>query len=266
MSVNIHSTLTGSGPHVILIHGLFGMGSNLGALARHLRESYTLHCIDLPNHGRSGWIAPGDIPSMANALLQWMDQKGLSSVALVGHSLGGKVAMQLTQSAPHRIWALLVADIAPVAYPAGHRAEFDALTAVVKGSCRSRSEAAEIMSQYLEPGMVVQFLLMSLARGADDAYQWRFNLSELIASYDAIRAAISSGSSYGAPVLFIKGAESDYIGDNHRDAILALYPQARVKIMPGCGHWLHAEQPRLFNNLVERFLGGCDVAKKDKDT
>jgi esterase len=266
MAVNIHSTVTGSGPDVILIHGLFGMGSNLGALARDLQQDFTVHSIDLPNHGRSGWVESADIPLMADAVMQWMDDKQLLSAALLGHSLGGKVAMQITQQTPDRAWGLLVADIAPVAYPAAHTAEFDALRAVSVARCRSRAEAAEIMSRYLEQDTVVQFLLKSLTRGTEGEYQWRFNLIELIAGYEAIRAAVSPGSSFGQPVLFIKGGESNYIQQGHRDQILSMFPQAEVKIMSGCGHWLHAEQPRLFNSIVKRFLGRCAVAKTGKDT
>ena len=132
MSVKIHSTVAGTGPDVVLIHGLFGMGSNLGALSRSLQDRYRVHSVDLPNHGRSDWLPSADIPGMARALLDWMDGEGLHSLALVGHSLGGKVAMELALTHPLRINALVVADIAPVAYPASHQAEFAALTAVAK--------------------------------------------------------------------------------------------------------------------------------------
>lgn len=254
MTVNIHATETGSGPDVVLIHGLFGMGSNLGALARSLQDRFRVHSVDLPNHGRSSWMVPANIPGMAQALLSWMDHRGLGSASMVGHSLGGKVAMELALRHSTRVEALVVADISPVAYPAHHRNEFAALAAVDQAHCRSRAEAGEIMAQYLENEMVIQFLLMNLARNTDGSYGWRFNLSEIVASYEAIRAAIDGGANYGSPVLFIKGGDSDYILEKHRDIILALFPAAQLKVMPGCGHWLHAEQPRLFNNLVGRFL------------
>ena len=242
------------GPDVVLIHGLFGMGSNLGTLARALQDRYRVHSVDLPNHGRSAWVAGADIPAMAQALLSWMDLQGLQSVSLVGHSLGGKVAMELSLRNPQRVTSLVAADIAPVAYPAHHRAEFAALAAVAEAQCQSRAAAGEIMSRFLEEDMVIQFLLKNLARQADGDYGWRFNLAEIVRGYDEIRAAIAAGAVYTGPVLFIKGGDSSYVQEQHRDSILTLFPGVVLKVMPGCGHWLHAQQPRLFNGLVRRFL------------
>lgn len=254
MSVKIHSTVAGSGPDVVLIHGLFGMGSNLGALSRSLQDRYQVHSVDLPNHGRSDWLAAADIPAMARALFAWMDTQGLQSVALVGHSLGGKVAMELALKNPLRVNALVVADIAPVAYPASHQAEFAALTAVAESNCRSRADAQVIMKEYLDQEMVIQFLLKSLSRAEDGRYQWRFNLAGIIADYESIRAAIEPSKPFATPVLFIKGGDSNYILEEHRTDILTLFPAAELKVMPGCGHWLHAQEPRLFNALVGRYL------------
>jgi esterase len=253
-TVKIHASVTGEGPNVILIHGLFGMGSNLGALARALRDRYRVHSVDLPNHGRSAWLVPADIPGMARALIAWMDQQEITSASLVGHSLGGKVAMEIALRQSERVDALVVADIAPVAYPEHHRNEFAALLAVDEAQCHSRAEARQIMAQYLTEDMVIQFLLMSLTRSPAGLYQWRFNLAEIIARYGAMRAAITPGETYGGPVLFIKGGDSNYIQDLHRDSTLSLFPSASMKVMPGCGHWLHSQQPRLFNAMVGRFF------------
>lgn len=254
MSVKIHSTAAGIGPDVVLIHGLFGMGSNLGALARSLQDRYQVHSVDLPNHGRSDWLVEADIPSMARALLAWMDREGLESVALVGHSLGGKVAMELALRNPSRINALVVADIAPVSYRASHQAEFAALTAVAEAKCDSRADAQLIMKEYLDQEMVIQFLLKNLVRAEDGVYQWRFNLTGIIAGYESIRASIKPSKPFASPVLFIKGGDSNYILEGHRTDILTLFPAAVLKIMPGCGHWIHSQEPRLFNTLVGRYL------------
>lgn len=254
MSVNIHAKSTGSGPDVILIHGLFGMGSNLGALARALEDKFTVHCLDLPNHGRSGWVDTIDIPGMAMAVLGWMDQLKVQSASLVGHSLGGKVAMELALQYPQRISALVIADIAPVAYAAGHAAEFTALSGVAQARCESRTEAREIMSQSISDDAIVQFLAKNLGRLEDGSYGWTFNVAGIQASYDAIRASIGLREPYVKPVLFVKGGDSNYIQESHRQSIAVLFPMAALKVIPGCGHWLHAQEPRLFNNLVARFL------------
>ncbi|MEH6569754.1 MAG: alpha/beta fold hydrolase [Halioglobus sp.] len=265
MTVNIHASTTGSGPDVILIHGLFGMGSNLGALARVLQDQFTVHSLDLPNHGNSGWVDSVDIPAMAAAVLAWMDQLNMPSVSLVGHSLGGKVAMELALQHSQRIQALVVADIAPVLYPAGHANEFAALNAVAQAKCGSRTEARQIMSRHVHEDAIVQFLAKNLGRSEDGSYGWKFNLDGVRASYDAIRAGIESREPYEKPVLFIKGGDSNYIQESHRARITQLFPAAALKVIPGCGHWLHAQQPRLFNNLVVRFLSThCLTQKKTK--
>jgi esterase len=254
MVFNLHFTRSGTGPPVVLLHGLFGAGGNLGALARALQGSFEVYSLDLPNHGRSDWLQQADLSTQVDCLRQWMQEQQLPCASFVGHSLGGKVAMQLALGHPSLVTALVVADIAPVVYPPHHDAVFAALDAVVAGQCTSRAQAAELMVEHIEEEGVRQFLLMSLQRGADGIYRWRFNLEGIKAGYQAVRAAPLAEHAYPGPVLFIKGGESDYILERHRESILALFPGAKVKTMPGCGHWLHAQQPRLFNGIVSRFL------------
>ena len=254
MVVKVHHSVIGQGQNVVLLHGLFGMGSNLGALARVLQDEYRVYSVDLPNHGRSQWLPEAGISTLANAITQWMDECSLGSATLVGHSLGGKVAMQLALSQPERVASLVVADIAPVEYPSRHDEVFAALVAVAAAGCRSRAEAGELMADYLQEDGVIQFLLMSLKRQESGTYNWRFNLAGLRENYAALRQAPAAKGSYGGKVLFIKGADSDYILPEHEQPIRVLFPEAQVKVMADCGHWLHAQQPRLFNRIVQRFL------------
>jgi esterase len=254
MTLKLHFNRTGEGPAVVLLHGLFGAGANLGALSRALQDERRVYSVDLPNHGRSGWLAQADLPMMADCLRHWMDEQQLTSASLVGHSLGGKVAMQLALEHPSRVAALVVADIAPVVYPPHHDAVFAALDAVAAARCTSREAASGIMAGYIQEPGVIQFLLASLQRGPGAIYDWRFNLEGIKAGYQAVRAAPLADAPYPGPVLFIKGADSAYIVEQHRDTMLALFPAASVKVMPGCGHWLHAQNPRLFNSIVRRFL------------
>ena len=254
MALKLHVSRSGAGPPVVLLHGLFGAGGNLGALARALQDRFEVCSVDLPNHGRSEWSPQTDLAGMALHLLEWMDDEALNAAAIVGHSLGGKVAMQLALEQPARVSALVVADIAPVAYPPQHDAVFAALQAVASAQCRSRKDAAELMHEYLEEPEVIQFLLTSLQRDAEGIYRWRFNLDGLRTGYHALRSAPVFGQAYDGPTLFIKGGESGYIQEQHRALILDMFPLARVKVMPDCGHWLHAQQPRLFNGIVNRFL------------
>jgi esterase len=131
---------------------------------------------------------------------------------------------------------------------------FAALEAVAAGQCTSRQEAAALMAGHLAEEQVIQFLLTSLRRDPDGIYRWRFNFEGLRRDYGAVRSRPTATGSYPGPVLFIKGGDSNYIREEHRSHILALFPAAEVRIMPGCGHWLHAERPQLFNSLVRRFL------------
>lgn len=258
MQINLHHSVigkaSGQATPVVLLHGLFGMGSNLGALARSLQDEFRIYSVDLPNHGKSDWLETTDIPAMADCVEHWMDLQGLYQVYILGHSLGGKIAMQLALHNPGRVASLCVADIAPVSYPSHHDSVLAALQAVEASACHTRSEARELMARHLEEEMVVQFLLMSLRRDDAGVYGWRFNLAGIIANYEAIRAGLATDQPFTKDVLFIKGGDSDYILPEHRERIIDLFPAAAVKIMPGCGHWLHAEQPRLFNSIVRRFM------------
>lgn len=255
MPINLHSRCAGEGSSVLVLHGLFGAGNNLGALARELQANYRTCLLDLPNHGRSAWLTEPDLPAMANEVLLWMDSQALQGVHLVGHSLGGKVAMQLALAHSERVLSLVVADIAPVAYEPRHQAVFAALKSVALSQCESREEAAALMHEYLQEEGVVQFLLASLRRDEDGIMQWRFDREGLEAGYKDLLAAPNSQSTYNGPVQFIKGADSDYITKENWPAVQALFPQAEIKVMAECGHWLHAQKPQLFNTTVARFLG-----------
>ncbi len=256
--VNLHSSESGQGPPVVLLHGLFGAGSNLGALARSLRDRYRVFSLDLPNHGRSQWQEDSSLAAMTATLVNWLDASSTPQALFVGHSLGGKLAMQLALTHPQRVKALVVADIAPVTYEPRHDAVFKALDAVAAAQCTSREEAATIMSAHLDESGVVQFLLMSLRAEGDGVYRWRFNLEGIKRNYAAVRLPPGPGNPFTGPAQFVKGGESNYILPEHRAEVLRLFPAAQMKVMPGCGHWLHVEQPSLFNGIVGRFLDAVE--------
>jgi len=264
---------------VVVLHGLFGSGANLGALARSLRDGYRILAPDLPGHGRSPSLLRYDLPGMAATLSAWLRREEVGKAHLVGHSLGGKIAMQLALEYPAQVSSLVVADIAPVSYPARHEAVFAGLAAVDAANCQSRDEADAVLRRELYDERVVQFLLGSLYRGDDDRYHWRMDVAGLRRDYAALSAAPGEmsaadagsglpGTGKASPgkaspeqctpwpgaVLFIQGGASDYIRDDHRDAITALFPAAQVEVMPDCGHWLHVEKPKVFNEIVVRFL------------
>ena len=254
MALELYVKQAGEGPPVMLLHGLFGAGGNLGALSRSLQDAFTVYSIDLPNHGRSAWLAAPDLPAMAASLQHWMGEQGIPNAHLLGHSLGGKVAMQLALQSPASVVSLVVADISPVRYAGHHDAVFAALEAVAAARCASRAAAAELMAQHLQEEGVIQFLLMSLRRDDAGCFDWRFDLQGLKAAYPALLASPAAAAPYEGPVLFIKGGDSDYIQQQHWPETLAMFPAATLKIVPAGGHWLHVEKPQLFNGMVRRFL------------
>jgi esterase len=249
----LHAAVTGEGPPVLLLHGLFGMGSNLGGIARALAPDYSVHQLDLPNHGRSPWVKDGDVCSLADAIRAYIDNRVDEPVAVLGHSLGGKVAMQLALRYPARVSALIVADIAPIAYPASHDAVFAGIEAVALARPSSRREAGEILRRDVHEDGVRQFLLLSLQRDPGGAYVWRFNAEGLREHYEALRAA-PAGEPYTGPALFVYGGESDYMPEEGKQAAGALFRRAEFRSIPDTGHWLHAEKPEEFNQIVTDFL------------
>lgn len=256
MGSEVFDSVAGDGPDVVLLHGLFGMGNNLGGLSRALQGHYRVHSLDLPNHGRSAWTDNMDLAELAAAVARWMDHRQLEMAHFVGHSLGGKVAMQLALDEPYRVDALVVADIAPVTYPSRHDAVFAALAAVDRAACGSRNEAAALMAEYLQEESVIQFLLLSLSRNEEGIFRWRFNFPVLRDCYLQVRQAVPAQMPFTGRTLFIKGGDSDYITPEHEAAILERFPRADITEIPGAGHWLHVEQPARFNKLVLDFLDG----------
>ena len=253
----LHAQVTGQGPPVLLLHGLFGMGSNLGGIARALAPAYEVHQLDLPNHGRSPWTASMTLSDLAAAVVAYANAQRLPALRVLGHSLGGKVAMQLALDAPARVASLVVADIAPVGYAPSHDGVFAAIEAVTRVGPKSRSEAGDCLREHLREEAVVQFLLLSLARDAAGVYQWRFNAAVLREQYGALRAA-PIGNPWPGFALFIYGELSNYVDETGRGAARRLFPAARFEAIAGAGHWLHAEKPKAFNTAVLAFLQACD--------
>ncbi len=239
---------------IVLLHGLFGKQDNLGLLKQALQLQRPVLTVDLRNHGLSEWHAEMNYQVMSEDILNLLNELNKPKVHLLGHSMGGKVAMAVALQAPDRVASLCVADIAPVAYQESrHTKVFKALNAVANAQVTSRKEAEQLMSDYLTEPSVRQFLLKSFSNAQPT--HWQFNLHILQQHYaDIMGWPFSAPQHYSGPVLFIKGGASDYLQTEHQPVIAQHFPNASAKIIPGCGHWLHAEKPLLFNGIVERFL------------
>lgn len=244
------------GDPVVLLHGLFGSAKNLGGMARILAQNFCVYSMDLLNHGRSPHSGAMNIPLLADAVLQTLDALELSTIALFGHSLGGKVAMYLALYHPQRITRLAIGDIAPVAYPPHHTELLQAMLALDVASLTSRSEADKQLAKTIDDLPTRQFILQNL-RKTSSGYDWQLNLASINANYDALRAAVADPinvSPYCGEVLFLSGENSDYIVPAHLPVMQALFPRMQQAVIADAGHWLHAENPRQFNHLLNEFF------------
>jgi pimeloyl-ACP methyl ester carboxylesterase len=247
-------TEAGEGPPVILLHGLFGAGQNWGAIRRALATRYRVLTPDLRNHGASPHAAAMDYAGMAADIAETMDAAGVARAAVLGHSMGGKVAMVLALTQPARVERLVVADIAPVRYRPALRGYVEAMQVMPLRSGMTRKEAdAHLAATIPEPG-IRAFLLQSL-RFETDPPAWRLGLPELAAAMPTIEDFASPpGARYDGAVLVMAGERSGYIRPEHHAVFRALFPQATFTTIANAGHWVHAENPQGFLAALEPFL------------
>jgi esterase len=248
----LHAEDRGKGAPVALLHGLFGQAANFGTLQRRLAATRRVIALDLRNHGASGRAPSMSYPAMAEDVLETLRALGALPAALVGHSMGGKVAMMAALEAPAAVARLLVADIAPVRYPPAYRDLAAAMAAIplLPGLTRAQADAA--LAPAALPA-VRAFLLQNLRFGA--VPRWRIDLSAIAAALPRLEDwPDRDGAPYAGPTLFVAGARSNYIRPEHRTPIRALFPNARFVTVKDAGHWVHADNPSGFAAVLEAFL------------
>lgn len=251
----LHYKSFGEGQPFVILHGLFGMLDNWQTLARRWAETYQVILVDLPNHGRSPHTDTNDYPSMSEALVELIEALGLEDIYLMGHSMGGKVAMQLALDHPDLVEKLLVVDMSPRQYRRGHDDVFAALNALDPATLADRKEAAQLMAAHITDPGIQLFLLKNLTRHSSGGYQWRMNLPVIEAHYENLIGPVGNfGDSFPGPSLFIRGGKSGYVRDEDLEYIQLLFPAAELATVAGAGHWVHAEQPDLLSDVVENFL------------
>lgn len=235
---------------LVFIHGLFGSLSNLGMLARAYYESHSVIQIDVRNHGHSAHSLEMNYAVMAQDILETLDDLNIQKFSVIGHSMGGKIAMQLANSAGERLEQLVVLDMAPFAYKESHHDQvFKALFAVQNAQIESRQQAMQIMREYLSEEMVIQFLMKSFNKG-----QWLFNVEALFNHYpDIIDWDVIQP--WQKEALFIRGGKSAYISKNeHFSAIQQQFPHAKIAVIEDAGHWLHAEKTQQVIDEMNKYL------------
>lgn len=256
MAVELWSHRRGRGEPLIILHGLFGSGDNWRSLSKRFAKEFEVHVPDLRNHGRSPHVPEMSYRSMAEDVLEYLDSRRLDRSNIIGHSMGGKVAMTCAFMYPEAFSRLVVADIAPRAYPPHHDDIFAALDALDPSTLESREDAEAVLKHHLPAPRVRQFLLKNLHRLKGGGYEWKMNLPVIRKSYGELRKWPSFGSNtFPEPTLLIWGTESPYVTDEDRDAFMESFPLARFGSIDA-GHWLHADDPTEFFRIVHEFLTG----------
>jgi esterase len=254
--MRLHFESIGAGYPLIILHGLFGSLENWRSMSRKLSHSFRVLSVDLRNHGGSPHSAEFNYALMAEDLKEFMHEHSLDSTYLLGHSMGGKVAMQFALTNPDFVDKLVVVDIAPRAYLPSHKNIFTLLTSLPLEKFSGRSEVRQELEKGISDRSVAEFLLKNLTTTQSGKLRWRMNLKALHENYQEIIAVPEWEGSFGKPTLFVRGGNSDYIVPADYRGIKKYFPSAELATAAGAGHWVHAQAPDIFERMVCDFLSG----------
>lgn len=245
---------------MLVLHGLLGQADNWTTVAKELAEDHVVYCLDQRNHGRSPHADPMSYEDMAADVCEFMDDRELDSVVLLGHSMGGKTAMQVAADCPCRVDRLIVVDIAPRAYPIRHRKAIEAMQAVNPADFATRGEVDRVLSEHVPMPAIRRFLLKNVVARPDGGLAWTVNVHAIADAYEAIMDEVPAQWGFDGPTLFVRGEHSDYLSDADIPVLKRRFPQAEFATIPGAGHWVHAEAPDAFLDVVRRFAASEPVA------
>lgn len=256
MQKMLHSKIVGQGKALLILHGFLGSGDNWITLARKFATHFEVHIIDLRNHGRSFHADEMNFEVMCTDVYHYCEKKDLKDIAILGHSMGGKIGMHIAVNHPELVSKLIVADIAPKSYNRGHDSILEALHAIDFSIHKTREAVAKIIAKYIESEPIRLFLLKNVYRKEKDELAFRFNLPVLMKYYDEFTESLPNDYQYDGEVLFLKGALSNYILESDIDLIETHFPNADIVAIANAGHWLHAENPAEFYKYSSEFLIG----------
>jgi esterase len=248
-------------PPLVILHGLLGSSRNWTTTGKLLSRSFEVFALDLRGHGESPFAPPPEhdytFKTMAGDVATWLGTRGVSQPILLGHSLGGKVAMRLTVDQPKLCRALIAADIAPRDYPPHHAAAFAAMRTLDLAKLNSRAEAEEKFCAQLNDENLTRFLLTNLVRETDAGFRWRVDAAGLEAALPEIsRSPLTIGERFSGSALFLRGDESDYVREEDRILIAAHFPRHQILALGRAGHNLQVDQPAAFTAALEYFIMG----------
>ena len=252
--MQLHFRELGGGPPLVMLHGLFGSSDNWLGVAPALAENFHVFALDLRNHGRSTHDAEMNYLLMARDVEAFLDARGMTTVFLLGHSMGGKVAMQLALTRPEKIQKLVVVDMAPRVYKPVHEPIFSALLALDLKSFHSLKQIEDALAPAI-PGLGLRrFLLKNVRRTPDGSFSWKINLRGIAENYPHISAAVTALRSFDKPALFLRGGKSHHVAPADAPHIHELFPRAEIQTLEEAGHWVHADAPGEFVRHVTEFL------------
>lgn len=249
----------GEGKPLVILHGLFGLSDNWASMAKRLAEDgCAVYLLDLPNHGQSPHTSEFSYQQMSNALLEFLQAQNLQHITLLGHSMGGKVAMLFACQNPQLVKQLIVVDISPRHYPIHHQQVLDALNSLDLKKIVSRKQAEEALNKAALAWDTKMFLLKNLywqkQGDGTEHLAWRFNLALLNKEIEKVGEALAESAKFDGPTLFISGAKSDYIQRKDVDLIAGHFPKAEFEIVENAGHWVQAENPEGFYTAINKKL------------
>jgi pimeloyl-ACP methyl ester carboxylesterase len=245
----------GQGAPILLLHGVFGSSDNLTGVAKSLSESFCVYLIDQRNHGHSPHSQEFNYNLLTQDLLEFIESHQLDQPTVVGHSMGGKVAMNFALKHGDKLSKLVVVDIAPRYYPLHHQNILEALSCEIS-AFSSRSEVEQLLIPFLPEYSTRQFIMKNLYRKEGGGFGWRIHVESLKANIAEVGALIDSAQSFDKPVLVVKGEKSGYIKTEDLIDFQRLFPKYRLREVPAAGHWVHAESPQGFLDAVMPFLIG----------
>lgn len=243
----------GQGPPLVILHGLFGASDNWMSIAKQLGERFNVYVPDQRNHGQSFHHPAFNYEAMADDLHSFIDKNELVDPIVMGHSMGGKVAMFYAEKYSHHS-KLVVVDIAPKAYSVHHQAILTGMGQINLEQVKTRQDADKQLASFVSDIGIRQFLLKNLSRKTDGRFQWRLNLPIISEQISEVGQALSAEAISNKPTLFLRGELSDYIEDSDTVFIEKHFPNSQLVTIPGAGHWVHTQKPQLFLQAIQTFI------------